>query len=299
MLALGPAGRAQEFRCQVTVNPQKLFTTTQPYESTDKKLFEQMKESIETFVNQRHWTNLTFEPQEQLDMAVNIILNQRSSLTDFSGQIAVQLRRTVYNSTYTTGLFNYIEQGDFRFSYNESMPLEFDLNNFYGNLQSTLAFYCYVMLGIYFDSYALGGGEPMFEMARLVAQTAENSGYTGWRNTEGGKSRYWFMENHTNPVYSELHEAYYNYHRLGLDLMTKDQQRARQGIIAALTNLRDVHTQGRNILAVQQFVDVKVQELLSIFTPAPVDEQKQVYDAVKAISPVNAGKLVALNGGKR
>lgn len=295
VLCLGPAG-AQEFRCSVQVNPQKLLTTTQAYESaSDKKVFETMKQAIEDFVGGRRWTNMQFEQQEQIDLSIALILNTRSSATDFAGQLQVQMRRPVYNSTYTTGMFNYMESGNFSFVYTETQPLDFDLNNFYGNLSSTLGYYCYMMLGIYFDSYALNGGEPFYQLAQQVQQAAEQSGYVGWRSSEGGKSRYWFMENHTNGAYAELHEAYYNYHRMGLDMMTKDQPKARQAIIDALRNLQSVNKKRTNLLSVQQFVDVKIQEIVSIFTPAPPQEQKQVYDLVKEISPINVVKLKDFN----
>ena len=146
---------AQEFRCSVNVNYQKLMTTTQAYESSDKKVFENMKQAIEDFVNGRHWTNIEFEQQEKIDCSIAIILNTRSSATDFAGQLSIQMRRPVFNSTYTTGLFNYIEQNNFVFVYNESQPLDFDMGNFYSNLSSMLAYYCYVMLGMYFDSYQM------------------------------------------------------------------------------------------------------------------------------------------------
>lgn len=295
VLCLGPAG-AQEFRCSVQVNPQKLLTTTQAYESaSDKKVFETMKQAIEDFVGGRRWTNMQFEQQEQIDLSIALILNTRSSATDFAGQLQVQMRRPVYNSTYTTGMFNYLESGNFSFVYTETQPLDFDLNNFYGNLSSTLGYYCYMMLGIYFDSYALNGGEPFYQLAQQVQQAAEQSGYVGWRSSEGGKSRYWFMENHTNGAYAELHEAYYNYHRMGLDMMTKDQPKARQAIIDALRNLQSVNKKRTNLLSVQQFVDVKIQEIVSIFTPAPPQEQKQVYDLIKEISPINVVKLKDFN----
>ena len=78
---------------------------------------------------------------------------------------------------------------------------------------------------------------------------------------------------------------------MGLDMMTKDQPQARQNIIAALQALHQVHKTRPNVLSVQQFIDVKITELVSIFTPAPADEQKQVYDIIKEISPINAAKL--------
>ena len=295
MLILVCVLQAQEFRCTVTINSQKLQTTTQGYESSDKKVFDNMKQAIEDLVNGRKWTSLTLEPVEQLDCSISLILSQRTSATDFGGQLQIQLRRPVYNSTYTTGLFNYMESGGFTFVYNESQPLDFDINNFYGNLSSTIGYYCYIMLGIYFDSYAVNGGDAFYAMAQQVQQTAESSGYVGWNSSEGQKSRYWFMENHTNGAYGELHEAYYKYHRQGLDMMTKDQTMARQAIIAALNDILKVHKKRTNLLSVQQFMDVKVQELVSIFTPAPPQEQKQVYDIVKEVSPINVVKMKDFN----
>ena len=286
------AARAQEMHCAVSVNSQKLLSSTQGYQTTDKRVFESMKQALEDFVNGRRWTTLELQEGERLECSLSLILSERSTLTDFKGQLSLQLRRPVYGSTYTTGLFNYVESADFLFTYNENQPLDFDPNTFYGNLSSAVAYYVYIMLGMYFDSFGPNGGEPFYEMARTVCQTADaQQQYKGWSGRESQRARYWFMENHTNSAYTALHSVYYSYHRMGLDLMTKDQPQARRNIIDALQQLQQVHKTRSGLLSVQQFVDVKISELVSIFTPAPADEQKQVYDSIRDISPVNAAKL--------
>lgn len=287
--------RAQEFRCNVTINSQKLMQSTQGYDSGDKKVFDNMKQAMEDLINGRKWTAMTFEQVELIDCSIMLILTTRPSATEFGGQLQIQLKRPVYNSTYSSGIFNYLESNNFTFTYNESQPLDFDISNYYGNLSSVLGYYCYIMLGVYMDSFAPNAGEPYYAMAQQVQQAAENSGYSGWRNSDGQKSRYWFMENHTNSAYEDLHSVYYKYHRLGLDMMTKDQQQARQNIIEALQDLQKVHKKRTNLLSVQQFVDVKIQELVSIFTPAPPQEQKQVYDVIHEVSPINVVKLKDFN----
>lgn len=290
MFCFGVA-QGQEFRCNVTINYQKLLTTTQAYESAnDKKVFDNMKEAIENFINGRRWSVIEFQQQEQIEWSFSLILTQRNSATDFVGQINVQLKRPVYNSTYSTGLFNYMEQGNFAFSYNDSQPLDFDPNNFSSILSSTVAYYCYVMMGLYFDSFSPNGGDVFYQQAQQVAQAVDISKYSGW-DSHNTRNRYWFMENHTNSAYEQLHEAYYNYHRLGLDMMTKDQPKARQAIIQALRNLQTVSKRNANMLSLQQFVDVKIQELVSIFTPAPAEEQQEVYNLIHEISPINVVKL--------
>ena len=173
---------AQEFRCGVSVNYQKLQSTTQSYESTDKRVFDNMKQALEDFINSRRWTNLEFEQHEKIDCSFSLILSERTSPTDFKGQISIQMRRPVFNSSYTTGLFNYIESADFMFVYNESQPLDYDMNTFYGNLSSAVSYYVYIMLGIYFDSYGMNGGEQFYEVARTICQTADATRqYKGWR----------------------------------------------------------------------------------------------------------------------
>ena len=286
---------AQEFRCAVSVNYQKLLTTTQGYASDDKKVFDNMKQAIEDFVNSRKLTNLEVQSNEMIECGISIILSERTSATDFKGQLSIQLKRPVYNSNYTTGLFNYIENNDFMFSYTEGQPLDFDINTFYSNLSSALGYYMYIMLGLYFDSFGEMGGTPFYEVAQTICQTASNSGYKGWRSSESQKARYWFMENHTNSAYANLRLAYYYYNRLGLDMMTKDQQQARQNIIQALKYIQQVHQVRTNLLSVQAFFDAKISEIVSIFTPAPPEEQKEVYLVIKEVSPSNVVKLQGFN----
>lgn len=293
-MLLGSA-TAQEFRCAVSVNYQKLLTTTQGYASDDKKVFDNMKQAIEDFVNSRKWTNLELQSNEMIECGISIILSERTSATDFKGQLSIQLKRPVYNSNYTTGLFNYIENNDFMFSYTEGQPLDFDINTFYSNLSSALGYYMYIMLGLYFDSFGEMGGTPFYEVAQTICQTASNSGYKGWRSSESQKARYWFMENHTNSAYANLRLAYYYYNRLGLDMMTKDQQQARQNIIQALKYIQQVHKVRTNLLSVQAFFDAKISEIVSIFTPAPPEEQKEVYLVIKEVSPSNVVKLQGFN----
>ncbi|MCR5445304.1 MAG: DUF4835 family protein [Bacteroidales bacterium] len=286
---------AQEFRCAVSVNYQKLQTTTQAYETTDIKVFQTMKEAMETFMNNRKWTNLTFEQNEKLDCSISLVLNKRTSATEYEGQLSIMLRRPVYNSNYTTGLFNYIESNDFQFTFNENNIIEFDPNTFFDNLSSTMAYYAYIMLGLYFDSYALNGGQSFFEMAQTICQTAATSSgartYRGWKQENGQKARYWFQENHINSAYDALHSAYYKYHRLGLDMMTKDQKTARANIIDALRDIQTVHKARTNLLSTTQFIDVKMAEIVSIFTPAPQEEKEEVFRIIREVTPINVSKL--------
>lgn len=283
---------AQEFMATISVNYEKLMNSTQSYESTDTKVFETMKQALEDFVNGRKWTNLQIEENEKIPVAIGLTLTKRSSAVAYEAQLNIQMRRPVYNSTYTSGLFNYVETSGFSFSYNENSPLEYDPTSFSSNLTSTVAYYLYVMMGIYFDSYALGGGHPFFEQAANVAQVASPNA-SGWDASSNNKARYWFVENHTNSAYNTLHSVYYNYYRLGLDRMTQDQDGARAKMLLALDALKQLNDAKHNILSVTTFTEMKVDELVSVFTPAPQEEKQKVYDVIYSIVPVQVSKLSA------
>ena len=78
-------------------------------------------------------------------------------------------------------------------------------------------------------------------------------------------------------------------------MMTKDQPVARQNILQALKYLLQVHKVRTNLLSVTQFIDVNMAEIVSIFTPAPAEEQKEVYRIIKEISPINISKMKEWN----
>ena len=74
-------------------------------------------------------------------------------------------------------------------------------------------------------------------------------------------------------------------------MMTKDQPTARRNIIQAMKYLQQVHKKRSNLLSVNQFLDVNIDEIVQIFTPAPADEQKELYDIIKDVSPIKIPKL--------
>lgn len=285
--------KAQEFGATVSVNYEKLVNSSQAYESPDTKVFETMRHALEDFVNGRRWTNLQIEEKEKIPVAIGINLTRRNSATSYDAQLNIQLRRPVFNSTYSTGLFNYVETQGFSFTFNENDPLEYDPNTYYSNLTSTIAYYLYIMLGVYFDSFGPDGGAPFYQQAAAIAQlTASQFGSgSGWDPASNSKARYWFVENHTNNAYENLHQVYYLYNRMGLDRMTQNQDEARANILQALQMLMQLNKQKNGLLSVRQFLDMKIDELVSIFTPATMEEKQTVYDVIYSISPVSITKL--------
>ncbi|MDR0970789.1 MAG: DUF4835 family protein [Bacteroidales bacterium] len=273
---------SQEFKVQVSVS-----TTIQ---GTDRKLYENIQTALNDFVNNRKWTNFTYKTEEKIEGSIIINVKDHPSQEDFKSDLSIQLRRPVYNSSYTTTMLNTQEQ-DFFFQYQEGMSLEFDVNTYYNNLTSTIAFYLYYFLAIDADSFSPSGGVPYFQICQNIVSAAQKSAQKGWKSYENNKNKYWMSENYNNAAYRAMHQVWYNYHFLGLDQMAGDNQaEARNNIFYAIEALQKVNREKSLLVCVQQFIDAKSDEIVQIFKGAPQTEQEKVIAIMCEINPANTNK---------
>ncbi|MDR1847469.1 MAG: DUF4835 family protein [Bacteroidales bacterium] len=283
---------SQEFKLSLSINSSKL-------QGTDKALYQNLQNVLTEFINDRKWTNYNYQTFEKIEANISFNLKEVVGREDFTADLTIQLRRPVYNSTYTTTLLN-TQENDFKFKYIEGQPLQFDPTNYTDNLTSTIAFYLYYFLALDGDSFAPNGGSEYFQMCQNILNAAQRSSDAGWqRSFTNQQNRYWMLENYTNSSYSALHQAWYQYHRLGLDMMAGESQaEARNNIILAIENLQKVYREKSNLVALQQFFDAKADEIVNIFKGAPQNEQKRVAEIMKQINPSNTNKYDQITQGQ-
>ncbi|MDE7509261.1 MAG: DUF4835 family protein, partial [Muribaculaceae bacterium] len=164
LLAIGSSTTvtmAQELRCQVEVNSQKI-------EGTNKSVFETLKSSIADYMNENRFSTATFAPTEKIDCRLYLTVSEYEN-DRIKGDLQVQLSRPVYNSTYTTTLLNF-KDSKIDFEYREGDPLTFNETSQQSNLTAILDYYAYLFLGIDFDSFSPMGGQQFFDKAQSVVQ---------------------------------------------------------------------------------------------------------------------------------
>src|SRR5690606_34995602 len=108
-----------------------------------------------------------------------ITITKMPSIGNFQASVQIQSARPVYNSTYSSLVFNFADR-EWEFEYIESLPLEYNDNTFTTNLTSLLAVYAYLMIGIDYDTFSELGGTPYFQRAQQVVINAQSSGRPGW-----------------------------------------------------------------------------------------------------------------------
>lgn len=282
MLVIPAQLRSQEFICQVQVNAPQV-------EGSEKKVFQTLQQSIYEFINNRKWTNYVYRPEERIECSMMITISDRLSSDQFKGKINIILQRPVYKTSYNTTLLNYLDK-DFDFRYVEFEPLDYNDDAFTSNLTSVLAYYVYILLAVDADSYSKFGGTPYYEKARAVVNSAQNAPERGWKAFESMKNRYWLVENMLNSAYSPLREGIYQYHRLGLDIMTDNLDLGRSAINDCLENFQRAGREKPGLFTLQLMMDAKRDEIVNVYSQAsPMDKTKAV-NILKELDPANSSK---------
>lgn len=273
---------AQEFFCTVQISAPQL-------QQTNRDKFNELRQSLYEFINERRWTNYSFTRNERIEATISILITEELSSDEFKGKINLVLKRPVYGTSYTTTLFNY-QDPNFQFQWQEGQALEFEENRFTSNLTSVIAFYLYVFLGLDFDTFQMMGGNPYYEKAQQIVNSAQSAKEPGWKSYESTRNRYWLIENLTNSSYANVRRFLYQYHRLGLDLMYDNMERGRQGVTAALETLQRAHRERPNLFILQLILDAKRDEFINIYSQAAGLEKTKAINILKEIDPSRANE---------
>ncbi|MBN2521116.1 MAG: DUF4835 family protein [Bacteroidales bacterium] len=276
---------SQELKCNVQVIASEI-------QGTNTKIFQTMQSELYEFINNRNWTNHVYTQEERIECNLLLRILKPISTDEFEGQLQIQSRRPVFNSSYQTTLFNYLDK-DIRFRYVEFEPLEFSETEHLSNLTSIIAYYIYIILGFDYDSFSFEGGTQFFQIAEKIVNNAQNAVEIGWKSYESNKSnRYWLIENILNDKYGSIREFMYNYHRLGLDRMYDKVNEGRLQITEDLLLLRKVYREKPNIHMpyYDLIFDAKADEFVNIYTEAFPDEKARVLNILNEIDPSNTEK---------
>jgi len=281
---------AQELRARVSVVSNRVGN------SVDQKTFQTLQTALNNFVNNRKWSNDKFETVEKIDC--NFLLNLQSTdeANVYKGSLTIQSARPVFNSSYSSPVVNF-QDNDIMFKYAEFQQLEFNDNNVSGtdalasNLTAIFAYYINIILGMDYDSFSPRGGDVYFQKAQNIVNNApEGKNISGWKAFDGSRNRYWLAENLLNSKYTIIHDAIYNYYRLGMDKLYDEEANGRTQILNVLNVLNNFATDNPNTMILQFFLQAKTQELIQIFSKATPPDKSRALEFLQHLDVSNATK---------
>ncbi len=276
-------GNAQELDCRIQVNHSRLQGTT------NDKLFQTMQQELYEFINNTAWTDHVYDRDERIECNIYITIEDQISSDEFKAKIQITSSRPVFGTSYLSPVLNHLDN-NFTFKYVEFEPLDFNVNSFSSNLTAVLAYYCYIIIGMDYDTFGNNAGTPYFQQAEKIVQNAQAAQESGWKAYENLKNRYWLVENLLNSQYSGMRDFMYTYHRLGLDRMVDKPTEGRSGIEQAIEDLKNTHRKKPGSFLMSLYTTAKSDEIINVFSEGFPDEKARVYNIMKEVDPANSSK---------
>lgn len=287
-LVLLKSASAQELQAKFTIVANKVST------QVDKKIFQTLQTALTNFLNNRKWTNDTYQPQEKIKCNFLLTIDGNTSDNVFKATLTIQAARPVYNTSYESPIINF-QDPSVQFKYVEFQPIEFNENRIQGsdplaaNLTAVLAYYVNIILGMDYDSFAARGGDSYFQKAQYIVNNApEASDITGWKAFEGLRNRFKLAQGFTDSRFNLMHDAIYAYYRNGFDKFYDNETEGRNGILGALSYFNTINTENPNSMVLQFFFQGKSNELVKIFSKADPDMKTRARDFLVKLDLTNA-----------
>jgi hypothetical protein len=293
LLLLLPLGslQAQELNFKVKVNVQKLLTA-------DPVVFSNLETAIREYLNDNKWTDDNYKEDERIKGFIQFTItgemldrNNQAIPNAYQAELLIETYRPVYGNNYETTMIKYIDK-DVQFRYEQFQNLQFSRNQFTDNLSMTLAYWAFMTLGMDYDSFSNRGGDVYFQAAQqIVNQSQNNNPFAGGWTASAGlnkDNRYWLLENLISPRMKAMRELNYIYHRLALDVLAQDPAKGRSIMAKGLEQAQTVYNLNPNTILMQNFINSKSKEVLSIFQGGDVNEKDQVANIMSRIDAANS-----------
>ena len=274
-----PKSAAQELEAKININHNQI-------QGTDASIFDNLQQTLEQFVNERQWTNLKFQKNERIQCSFNVTVTKYDKNTNtFTCKAQVQANRPVYNSAYTTTLYNNVDE-NFMFKFAEFDQLEFNEEQIDNQLTALFAYYAYLLIGLDLDSFSPKGGEDVLQRCMNLTNNAQNLDFPGWKAFDNDRNRFAIINDYLDGGMAPFRQLQYDYYRKGLDEMATNAERGRTEITTALEqNLKKCHEDKPLSRLPQIWTDYKRDELANIYKGKGTQKEKEsVYEILFSIN---------------
>ena len=280
LAALAPMlAAAQELEAKVTINHNQI-------QGTDASVFDNLKETLEQFINDKQWTQYQFQKNERISCNFNITVTKYDNSSNlFTCNALIQANRPVWNSAYTTTLYNN-KDNDFNFEFAQFDQIEFNEEVIDNQLVALIAYYAYLIIGLDLDSFSPLGGEDILQRCMNLTNNAQNLNFPGWKAFDNDRNRFAIINDYLDGGMQPFRQLQYDYYRKGLDEMATNVERGRTNVTTALEEcLKKAHENKPLSMLPQIWTDYKKDELANIYKGKGTQNEKdKVYEILFSIN---------------
>ena len=277
-LGFGIKVQGQELNVKINFN-------TQQIQGTDKSVFDNLQQTLEQFMNEKQWTELQYQTNERINCSFNITVTKYTRDNNmFECSAMIQANRPVYNSAYTTTIYNN-KDAEFNFQFVQFDQLNFVEEVIDNQLMALMGYYAYLIIGLDLDTFSPLGGTEVLQRCMNLTNNAQNLEFPGWKAFENDRNRFAIINDYLDEAMKPFRQMQYDYYRKGLDEMASNAERGRANISDALKLLKQAHDDKPLSLLPQIWTDYKRDELANIYKGKGTQKEKQaVYDILFGIN---------------
>jgi hypothetical protein len=276
---------AQDLNAEVSVNSDRVSASANP-------VFSNLEQSISNFLNQTKWSDRDLDDFQKTNCKFNFILTDVVDFTRFSGILQIQASRPVYGSLYQTTIFNFRDT-EVGFTFNEFQSLNYNENSVNNNLETVLAFYVHIILGLESESFQNNGGLAYFQKAEQLAGLGLQSGYAGWANEPNSFNKYALVNALLASSQEWFRILWYDYHRVAMDNIYQDDQPYLK-FDAYLEGMDQQSRSSYNNFLKRLFFDSKMDEFVSVLNLSPEQSKNSAVRYLGRLAPSYRNKWEVL-----
>ncbi|HUN66605.1 MAG TPA: DUF4835 family protein [Bacteroidota bacterium] len=290
-LLLATLVRGQELDCTITIK-----TDGMPSDAI-QNLTDFVQQTMQ-YMNSYRWTNVDLGG-EKIKCRIDMQFATTGRQNHYAVKAFVGSERPIFESQgRSTALLRLLDD-KWEFDYIRGTSLAHN-DMLFDPLLSCLDFYAWVILGYDFESYRTGDGSPFFQKAQDLVNRAHSTGNAGpgWDiPADNVYSRELLIDELTNAKLNDLRIGLYKYHYKGLDLLAKDEVRARKNMMAALEKIGTLSEKINNrSLIIRLFFETKYLEIAQTFSKDP---DLTVWSRLEKIDPTHQSDYERYkNGGQ-
>ena len=230
---------------------------------------------------------MQFQKNERINCNFNLTVSKYDKSQGlFTCKALIQANRPVYNSAYTTTIYNNVDE-NFIFKFAEFDQIEFNEETLDNQLTALFAYYAYLIIGLDLDTFSPMGGEDILQRCMNLTNNAQNLDFPGWKAFDNNRNRYAIIADYLDGGMKPFRQLQYDYYRKGLDEMANNAERGRTEITTTLEeNLKKTRENKPLSLLPQIWTDYKKDELANIYKGKGTQKEKEsIYDLLFSINP--------------
>lgn len=244
---------------------------------------EDLKHRLSEWLNTTRFTQEEYLPSERINCRISLRLVERQG-DSYQGELTLWAARPIYGTDYESPLLIWRDK-DIAFEYRMGDQLVYNPQWVQHPLMAVLAMYAQLIIALDMDSFAPLGGTALWSSITTLQQSAlSHADWIGWSpHKPGGRGR--LISQLLDPSSEPWRQAWYRYHRHGLDILEQSIPMGGEQILTELEAFASFRREHPNSSLIALLESSKITELHTLVGMASFPKRDNAFDLLHRLFP--------------